>query len=68
MLYTDGLVERRGESLDDGMARLAGVAAAGPDDPHRLRGHIIAELFPDGEPIHDDVTVVVAGVTRGAVG
>ena len=68
VLYTDGLVERRGESLDDGMARLAGVAAAGPGDPYGLRRHIIAELFPDGEPIHDDVTVVVAGVTRGAVG
>ena len=27
LLYTDGLVERRGQSLDDGMARLAGILA-----------------------------------------
>jgi len=30
VLYTDGLVERRGESIDDGIARLA-AAAAHPD-------------------------------------
>jgi sigma-B regulation protein RsbU (phosphoserine phosphatase) len=30
--YTDGLVERRGESLDDGLARLCGAVAAGPPD------------------------------------
>ena len=28
LLFTDGLVERRGESLDVGLSRLAGTAAA----------------------------------------
>lgn len=31
MLYSDGLVERRGESIRDGLDRLAAVFAAGPD-------------------------------------
>ena len=31
MLYSDGLVERRGESIRDGLGRLAGAFTAGPD-------------------------------------
>jgi PAS domain S-box-containing protein len=62
VFYTDGLVERRGESLDEGMARLAEIAGAGPSEPHSLRRHIIAALLPDDGPIHDDVTVVVVAI------
>lgn len=57
VLYTDGLVERRGESLRDGLARLA---AAGPsacagsvvDVPDTL----LDALLPDGA--QDDVAIV----------
>ena len=36
VLYTDGLVERRGESLDIGFERLAAAVRAGPADPDAL--------------------------------
>jgi serine phosphatase RsbU (regulator of sigma subunit) len=61
ILYTDGLVERRGESLDDGFARLQQAAACGPEDPQQLCDHILARLLPD-EGSHDDVTAVVVKV------
>ena len=35
VLYTDGLVERRGESLDAGLERLAAAVASGPATPSR---------------------------------
>lgn len=38
LLYTDGLVERRGKTLDEGIAWLAGTLAdAGADGPEVLR-------------------------------
>jgi Stage II sporulation protein E (SpoIIE)/Phosphoserine phosphatase RsbU, N-terminal domain len=57
VLYTDGLVERRGEPLDVGLSHLveAAHAVVGHDDPARkLVDHIGAELRVD-----DDVAVVV---------
>jgi PAS domain S-box-containing protein len=63
VLYTDGLIERRGESLDAGLERLAGAACDGPLDPAPLCERIEAELLePPGER-YDDVTVVVARLT-----
>lgn len=55
LLYTDGLVERPGESIDRGLERLAG--AAGPDGspvPAPLERLLGALLEPDGR---DDVCV-----------
>ncbi|MBV9336456.1 MAG: SpoIIE family protein phosphatase [Solirubrobacterales bacterium] len=60
ILYTDGLVERRGESLDVGLERLLRAACAGPDDPAALCDHILAELLEPGAQRYDDVTAVVA--------
>jgi Stage II sporulation protein E (SpoIIE)/Phosphoserine phosphatase RsbU, N-terminal domain len=57
VLYTDGLVERRGEPFDAGLARLvtAARATSGEDDPARqLVEHISSERTLD-----DDVAVVV---------
>ncbi len=58
-LYTDGLVERRGESLDDGLARLRAVLverrASGPD---RLADELLAALAPPGRR-SDDIALVV---------
>ena len=62
VLYTDGLVERRGESLDQGLARLEQAAASGPDDPQQLCDHILDRLLPE-EGSHDDVTAVVVKVS-----
>jgi serine phosphatase RsbU (regulator of sigma subunit) len=59
VLYTDGLVERRSESLDVGLQRLADAACAGPEEPAPLRDHIVASLVEPAER-YDDVTAVVA--------
>ncbi|HWF50661.1 MAG TPA: PP2C family protein-serine/threonine phosphatase, partial [Solirubrobacteraceae bacterium] len=63
IFYTDGLVERRGESLDAGLERLAGTVAAGPDDPQELCRHIVGAMVPTGRKAHDDVTIVVARIS-----
>ena len=63
VLYTDGLVERRGESLDAGLERLASAARVGPDDPGPLCDHIVAQLVEPGSERYDDVTAVVARLT-----
>ena len=60
VLYTDRLIERRGESLDVGLERLAGAAAAGPADAERMRDHILARLLEPPGQRYDDVTAVVA--------
>ncbi len=59
VLYTDGLIERRGESLDAGLERLKFAADTGPDNPELLCEHIVARLAEAPE-LYDDVTVVVA--------
>jgi serine phosphatase RsbU (regulator of sigma subunit) len=46
ILYTDGLVERRGESIDVGLQRLRDAAAEGPDDAEDLADHLIRTLLP----------------------
>ncbi len=60
VLYTDGLIERRGESLDAGLDRLAEAVADGPDDPRALCDHVLARLLPTPQQLHDDVTAVLA--------
>jgi PAS domain S-box-containing protein len=62
VLYTDGLVERRGESLDEGLRRLAETVAGGPNDPQALCDHVLARLLPAPQQLHDDVTAVVARI------
>jgi serine phosphatase RsbU (regulator of sigma subunit) len=61
LLYTDGLVERRGESLDAGLDRLANVVASGPDSPQELRRHVLEHLVGPGDA-QDDVTAVVVKI------
>jgi PAS domain S-box-containing protein len=61
ILYTDGLVERRGESLDAGLARLARAVASGPGQPEKLCRHIVSEVVADERRTpSDDVTIVLA--------
>jgi PAS domain S-box-containing protein len=62
VLYTDGLVERRGESLDVGFSRLIEAATSGPPEPEALRDHILERVLP-GDALHDDVTAVVVQVS-----
>ena len=59
VLYTDGLVERRGEMIDDGLAGLRGVVEGSADrDPDALCDAALATLLPDGEA-PDDVALLV---------
>jgi serine phosphatase RsbU (regulator of sigma subunit)/PAS domain-containing protein len=60
VFYTDGLVERRGESLDAGLERLARAVSDGPDNPQALCRHILAAVVPADRTQHDDVTIVLA--------
>lgn len=54
VLYTDGLVERRSESLDDGMERLR--RALRPGTAEEACRHLIREMLDHG--VHDDVAIV----------
>jgi PAS domain S-box-containing protein len=61
ILYTDGLMERRNETIDVGIARLARACANGPSDPEALCDHLVATMF-DGTTIDDDVMIVAASL------
>ncbi|MGR6316647.1 SpoIIE family protein phosphatase [Micromonospora soli] len=56
VLYTDGLIERRDATIDDGLAALSVVAARVDDDLDQFCQRLLVELAPP--EIHDDVAVV----------
>ncbi|WP_225802009.1 SpoIIE family protein phosphatase [Streptomyces sp. NK15101] len=62
LLYTDGLIERRHDGLDEGLARLAG-------DAERLAGHapdtLVDALLATAAGDTDDDTSIVAVRVRG---
>lgn len=59
VLYTDGLVERRGELLDEGLRRLVDVVSGSAAlDPAGLVRLIVDKMLGDGQA--DDVALVVA--------
>ncbi len=62
ILYSDGVVERRGESIDVGLGRLVDAAASGPDDTRALCEHLLREVLPGRAGLHDDVTAMLARV------
>ncbi len=57
LLYTDGLVERRGTSLDDSLGLLAEAAAASSGGPEQLVDAVLAALVKD-EARPDDIAVL----------
>jgi anti-sigma regulatory factor (Ser/Thr protein kinase) len=58
VLYTDGLVERRSESLDAGLSRLRAAVREGPSDPEALCTHLLAAVRQ--RPVmEDDVALLV---------
>jgi serine phosphatase RsbU (regulator of sigma subunit)/anti-sigma regulatory factor (Ser/Thr protein kinase) len=59
LFYTDGLIERRGRSLDEGLERLRAAVANGPRDPERLAEHVLEHLIGD-EDRRDDVVLLAA--------
>jgi anti-sigma regulatory factor (Ser/Thr protein kinase) len=58
ILYTDGLVERRGRRIEEGMRRLAERAASAGPDPERICDALMEELLDDRTL--DDVALLVA--------
>lgn len=59
LLYTDGLIERRGVSLTDGLDRLERAAAAGPpDDGLEALCDRLLDTFLDEDHIEDDVAIL----------
>ncbi|MEU5211640.1 SpoIIE family protein phosphatase [Streptomyces sp. NPDC020742] len=60
VLYTDGLIERRGEDIDVGLARLAGSLARHREaDAEALADRLLAELLPPGGATDDTALVVI---------
>ncbi|QWZ07576.1 SpoIIE family protein phosphatase [Nocardioides panacis] len=58
LMYTDGLVERRGEDIDVGIDRLLAAAAAVAEQPlEKLVDSVLAELCPEAP---DDDVVLLA--------
>ncbi|WP_265522853.1 SpoIIE family protein phosphatase [Oerskovia flava] len=59
ILYTDGLVERPGESIRAGLARLGSTVEAMPDEcaPTEIADTLLRGLLPGG--VRDDVALVI---------
>ena len=63
VLYTDGLVERRDEPLQAGLARLAAAAErSGADDAEVLCEALLEALVPPATTRDDDLAILVARV------
>ncbi|WP_017582870.1 PP2C family protein-serine/threonine phosphatase [Nocardiopsis valliformis] len=65
LLYTDGLVERRGESIDDGIARLAegfGTAFRTGGHPERAADELLSSALR-GHSYDDDVCMLLLSPT-----
>jgi len=66
LLYTDGLVERRGETLDEGFARLVQALRRHWTLPvRRLLERVVADCGVDARVAHDD-TALIAVRSLGA--
>ena len=61
VLYTDGLVEERGVSLDRGLARLQEAVEGGPAELEPLCDHLLATVPPTAEGA-DDVAILAMRV------
>jgi len=61
VLFTDGLVERRGESIEAGLQRLAAACRNGSSDPEELCDELL-ELLLDERSNDDDAALLVATV------
>jgi anti-sigma regulatory factor (Ser/Thr protein kinase) len=65
-MYTDGLVEERGASIDAGLEALKEAAAAGPADPDALCDHIVTRLLATRAATDDIAVLVVRTVPMSA--
>ena len=61
VLYTDGLIERRGQSIDEGLTALREAVSAAPKDPERMLEHILEHVI-GGREREDDIALLAARV------
>jgi PAS domain S-box-containing protein len=61
ILYTDGLIERRGEVIDVSVERLGEAVRSGPQDPESLCAYLLESASPP-EPRGDDITTLVVRI------
>jgi hypothetical protein len=61
-MYTDGLLERRGEDIDVSLARLAALRLSTDGDIGPLVDNVLALLVT--EEAEDDIAVLAARITR----
>jgi PAS domain S-box-containing protein len=59
VLYTDGLIEQRGESIEAGLQRLVAACRNGASDPEELCDELL-KLLLDEHANHDDAALLVA--------
>jgi serine/threonine-protein kinase RsbW len=58
VLYTDGLVERRTEAIDDSLERLRCAAAGFEGSPGELCDHLMTVMRRSGSGPRDDTAVI----------
>ncbi len=56
--YTDGLIERRDESIDVGLERLANLIRRDPDQQVAHPCSDLVDTLTSGNPISDDIAVI----------
>lgn len=61
VLYTDGLFERRSESIDAGLDRLRVACADAPSDPEELCDYLL-ETMLGSSPLRDDVALLAVRI------
>jgi PAS domain S-box-containing protein len=66
VLYTDGLVERRGEQFDVGVDRLCDTLRAAPRPPEEAADHLITTLLGPARPADDVALLLLAPTPVGA--
>ncbi|MGW2965042.1 SpoIIE family protein phosphatase, partial [Streptomyces sp. NPDC001220] len=60
VLYTDGLIERRGEDIDTGLTRLAdSLTRHRADECEALADAVLTDLLPPGDATDDTALVIV---------
>jgi anti-sigma regulatory factor (Ser/Thr protein kinase) len=58
LVYTDGLIEQRGEHPDEGLGRLRAAAVGGPGELGALCEHVLQAALPSYDTV-DDVTLLI---------